>query len=347
MPATMDDVAKEAGVSKAAVSMALNNKPGISPGRKQAILQVADQLGYRLPSQRPGRRSAETKTLTVVHCVGKGPDSQAHPFGIYVEYLRGIETYVQEHNLRLTVIASYRDGEQESLGGHLLNDEKLASGGLILMGMGLQQNSPLIHRIQAEKIPAVVLSRNWPHLPISTVSQDHYQQAQIALDYLLELGHRKIAFIAREVDRRYDWFDWRLECYRATMQRFFGQVDDSLIVLGVNGAKAAKTLMRSRPDVTAVFAVNDVSAVSVMRGLQEMGLNIPENVSVIGLDDSTFNPEKYPASLTTVIYPHCKVGYLAAELLQKQMLNQDLYYANILVQSQLVERASCAKPGPP
>lgn len=343
MPATMSDVAKQVGVSKAAVSMALNDKPGVSLELKETILQAAGELGYRLPDRHGLKRTVENKTITVVHCGGAEPNAHATPFGIYVAYLQGIEAFINENNLNLIVISEYRDGAEDYLNEHLLTGEKLAAGGLILMGMGVQQDSPIVHRIIQDKVPAVVLSRSWPHLPISTVSQDHYQQARIAFEYLVSLGHKRIAFVAREDDQRYDWFSWRLNVYREAIQALNGKIDESLIVLGIDGAQAAKNLMAHHPDITAIFAINDVSAASAMCGLAEIGVRIPQDISVIGLDDSTRHPDRHATPLTTVMYPHFKVGYLAAELLLKKLRSEDFYYGNIFVKSRLIERNSCTR----
>jgi DNA-binding LacI/PurR family transcriptional regulator len=100
--------------------------------------------------------------------------------------------------------------------------------------------------------------------------------------------------------------------------------------------------MARRPDVTAIFAVHDAKAIEAMQGLRDMGLRVPEDVSVIGQDDARQSPEGYPA-LTTVRFSHMEVGYLAAELLLKQIENEEITRGNIWVRSHLVERESCCR----
>jgi len=341
MSHTIEDVARRAGVSKSTVSLVLNKKPGVSPETQRAVSQAAEQLGYRLPERRPLKRPPEPKTLTVVHCVGQEPYTE--PYGLALNFLNGIQAFVRKANVNLTLIASYRQGDTEHLGVHLLNDETTSPHGLMLMGPGVHRDSQLLLQALEKNIPLVVLSRNWSNLPISTVGQDHCQQARIALDYLTHLGHRRIAFVAGEVDKQYDWFEWQLTCYRDVMAQLNGGVDEELIALGADGASAARTLMARRPDVTAIFAIHDRRAVEAMRGLREMGLRIPQDVSVIGQDDSEQVPEGFPA-LTTVGFPHFEVGYLAAELLLKQIENDKILCSNILVRNNLIERASCDKP---
>jgi LacI family transcriptional regulator len=175
------------------------------------------------------------------------------------------------------------------------------------------------------------------------VSQNHFQQAQIALNHLVDLGHRKIAFLANEADQEYEWFDIRLECYQAKMREINGKEDEGFVVVGRDCADAARQLLAQSPEVTAIFAIYDGRAVETIKGLVEMGIKIPEDVSIIGLDNAEDVPAGYPG-LTTVGVPHVETGYLAAELLMKQIENDSLSHANLTVCSTLIERDSCSKP---
>ncbi|MBN1873638.1 MAG: LacI family DNA-binding transcriptional regulator [Anaerolineae bacterium] len=339
MAITMEDVARRAGVAKSTVSLALNNRPGVSPELKEAILKASSELGYSLPRQRAAK-SAEGCFVAILH--HEDDVGRRRPTELYLNYLSGIKTCLQEKNVNFSLFADYRES-QTNLGFYLLSTDGLAPDGLILMGTVARRNEPLVQRLLKEETPFVVLGRNWPDLPISTVSQDHHQQALLALTHLYQLGHRTIAFLAQNSDRKHDWFDWRLKCYKEFMQQHYGKVDETLITLGDNGEDAAKTLLAHRPDTTAIFAINDLRAVEAMPGVYEAGYKIPADISIIGLDNAVYPPTDYP-SLTTVGFPHFEVGYQGAELLLKQIENNKLDYVNILVRSELIERDSCAKP---
>jgi LacI family transcriptional regulator len=345
MRATMADVAQRAGTSVSTVSLVLNNKPGVSSEVRKAVLDAADELGYRLPRRRSTRETSDSKTITVVHFADPVPSYSGEVGYLFTKYLDGIRDHCQGRNVNWAFIANYAERDDRPLGYHLLADETLPRDGLILIGLSHGHDSWLLRRVLKENIPTVVLSRYWPDLPISTVSQDHYEQARIALDYLIELGHKNIAFIAGERDRHYDWFDWRLECYRQAMVELNGEVEEELIVVAADGCEAAKRLMSRRPDVTAIWAIYDDRAVEAMCGLTELGLCIPVDVSIIGLDDTCSSPEGYPG-LTTVRFPGKKLGSLAAELLLKQVEDHEFRYAHIVVGSFLIERDSCARPRP-
>ncbi len=337
MPPTMEDVAHRAGVSKATVSLVLNRKPGVSPETQQAVLQVAEELGYHLPERRAPRPQGN-RSLTILHYVED--ESRSEPYGVVLGFLRGIRTFAQEAGVHLTILAGYRKETLEHIGSQFLNDEGLPPEGLILMGPGLRRDSESVAQALKSNIPIVVLCRHWPDIPVSTVGHSHYEQTRIALDHLIHLGHRKIAFLAGEADERYDWYQQRLDCYRNVMNEINGGTDEALIVLAKDGVRAVQSLMARRPDVTAIFAVHDAKAIEAMRGLREIGLRVPEDVSVIGQDDARQPPDGYPA-LTTVCFSHVEVGYLAAELLLKQIEDKEITCGNIRVRSYLVERDSC------
>lgn len=341
MRPTMADVAEQAGVSTTTVSLVLNDRPGVSNGVRASVLQAVKELGYRLPRRRPFSTSAKTKTITIIHFAGSGIGQGAGVSGISINYVNGIQDYCQSQNVNWALIANYAEGDDQQVGYYLGESEKLVFDGLIMLET-VSSESTLLQQAIRDGIPTVVVSRHWSHLPVTLVGQDHRQQAQLALDHLIGLGHRQIAFIAQDRDRVYEWFDIRLRCYTERMTRL-GTFDQELIAIGADISETAKALVARRPDATAILAVNDSVAVVAMRGLLEAGLCIPEQLSVIGLDDSIPAPAGYPG-LTTVAFPHYRVGQLAAEMLVRQLDDNDMLYSHVFVRSSLVERASCAPP---
>lgn len=340
MSATMAEVAERAGVSKSTVSLVLNNRPSVSPELRQAVLLAATELGYRLPERRPQKRSLENRSIVIVHYEYQSQPSQSD--SIFLDYIAGIQSFLRDKNVNLTFITDYRK-ERLQLGFHLLDQGYLSPDGAIMMGWGARRDGQILHHFLHQGLPVVILSRNWPDLAISTVGQDHRHQACLALDYLVALGHRQIAFLAGKGDRRHEWFTWRLECYRETMRRLHGHVDEDLITIDKDGREAVQSLIARRPDVTALFCTQDEHAIEAISGLQALGLRVPADLSVIGLDGTAQTGQNTPAP-TTVAFPHFQVGYLAAELLLKQIEDEHLYYSNIVVRSELVERGSCAAP---
>jgi LacI family transcriptional regulator len=315
----------------------LNDKPGISLETRTAVLEAADDLGYRLPKRRPRRGSTQIRTITIVHYADNEAESLTH--GLPPQYVAGIEEYLRPHNVRWTFVNNCREGDTRDAAFRLLEGVKSSSDGFILIAVPGRDTGLLQYALR-ENVPVVLISRNWPDLPVSTVGQDHRQQAMLALDHLIELGHRKIAFLASEPSRSYSWFKVRLACYRELMLSI-GEWDEELVVSGADPRKAVKALLLHRPEVSAVFAINDGLAVQTMQGLHEMGVKIPHQVSVIGLDDSLPPVEGLPG-LTTVAFPHRKAGYLAAQLLLDHIEDGERAHTKVVLQSWLVKRASCA-----
>jgi LacI family transcriptional regulator len=341
MSPTMEDVARQAGVTKSTVSLVLSDKPGVSPETKDTVLRVVKELGYSLPKRRPLRNSIpKQKNFTVIHHAGH--ETQGEIISLFLDYLHGIQTFAQELNINITAIGGYRSGGINQLETSIFRDQNTPTDGLILMGKGIRRESQLVHWALEREIPLVVLGRNWPDLPVSTVSQNHCQQANTALDYLDRLGHRQIAYVAQERDREYEWYDIRLNCYREKMKELNQNANEDLIVLGENIVDSVKELLTRKPGVTAIFALHDERAIQSMQGAMDIGLKIPDDISVIGLDNSQEPPAGFPG-LTTVGFSHFDAGYLGAELLLKQIENENISFGNLWIRSTLIERDSCRK----
>jgi len=340
MPPTMADVAERAGVSKSTVSLVLNNKPTVSLELRKAVLEAASELGYHLPARRAARRSIETKSIVAVHYERYRSDPMTT--SILLNYVAGIQAFVRDKDVHLTFVTEERR-ELHQFGYQLLDGAHLSADGAILMGWSARRDGEILHMLIDRGLPLVVLSRDWPDLPISTVGQDHHQQADIALDYLIGLGHRQIAFLAAEADRQHEWFEWRLQSYEHKMRELRGTVDQDLVVVAKDCVEATRALAVRRKDVTAIFAITDPNAIAAIRGLRATGLDVPRDMSVVGLDGAVTGVEDCP-ELTTVAWPHFQAGYLAGELVLKQIENKHLYFSKVVVRSELVKGATCGPP---
>jgi LacI family transcriptional regulator len=337
----MDDVARRVGVAKSTVSLALNGKPGVSSELRQTILQVADELGYHLPPSRPSRGSSPHRTFAVVYHVVQA--SEAEPEGVALGYMRGIQSYARRHQISLTVLTDYPGGVVQRFSLQFLDNVDPSPEGLIVMGAGLKRSSPFIQWARERSVQVVALSRNWPDVPLSTVSQDHAEQARIAMEHLTKLGHRRIGFLARSVDQDCDWFETRLRCYREALKAVGEPFDETLVSIGVDGGQAATALLENRPDVTALFGIYDRVAVGALVAIQDLGIDIPHDLSIIGLDNAEQPPQRCPA-LTTVGFSHFGMGRSGARLLADQIEQPELSYARLILHSSLIERETCAVP---
>jgi LacI family transcriptional regulator len=332
----MQDVASRAGVSVSTVSIVLNDKPGVSQQTRVTVLRAARELDYRLPAQR-----LPASTMAVVHYASPDAPPDAEATGLPPRYLAGIQEYAGEHGISLTVLTGYREGDPLHIGREILEGDGARFDGLILI-MCPSRESRTLQRAVAEGIPTVAISRDWPNLPISTVGQDHGQQARLALEHLVALGHRRIGFLAASGDLSYDWYQVRLDAYRRTVEPL-GWWSEDLVAVGDDPGAAALALLERRPDATALFAVSDPNACSAMRALTRSGISVPDDISVTGLDDSLAAPAGCPG-LTSVAFPHQRAGYLAAKVLHEHLADDELAYSRVYLNSWLVRRGSTAEP---
>ncbi|MEM7128135.1 MAG: LacI family DNA-binding transcriptional regulator [Chloroflexota bacterium] len=347
MTVSMDDVARQAGVSKSTVSIVLNDRPGASDAMRQRVMDAANAVGYQLASQRNQSVGVNTvphaPVIALVHCVDETPDIDEGLTYLYLAYRNGIQRYTHGRDISVMLMTSYRDDNVDSFSYQLMAQDEWPFDGLILMGPGLRRQSKLIQRTIEQQIPAVILGRSWPEVPISSVSQDHNEQAVLVMDHLLALGHEKIGFVARNVDRSYNWFEWRIQAYREAMASNFRWNDDECVAIAEDVESAVNRLLQNYPDITAIFAMNDHIAYQTMRTLIKAGHAVPNDISVIGID-GVFKPQEGLPKLTTVTFPHEEVGFLAAETLVKLLENKNLRTARLTVGSHLVSGASCDVP---
>jgi DNA-binding LacI/PurR family transcriptional regulator len=279
--------------------------------------------------------------LAIIHYAGKAERTSDRLTGLVAAYVAGIQDLCRSRNANWALVSHYRPGDDGNIGFQLLDRARLAYDGLILITPPGRDNA-LIERAQEEDVPVMVISRHWPDLPISSVGQDHPQQARVAMDHLVALGHRRIAFAGPASEAGYEWFSTRLDYYREQVSAL-GTASPELVVIADDIAAEMQALLARRPDLTAVFGVHDGSAVDAMRGLLGAGLRVPDDVSVVGVGDSGPAPAGFPP-LTTVGYPARKVGRLAARVLLDQINDRELAYSRVFVDSWLVQRASSAPP---
>jgi len=333
----MEDVARRAGVSKSTVSMALRDKPSVSDALKARIVRAAAELGYE-----PGGRGREAEhaplAFTLIYHTTQPLDE---PEGVTLGYVNGVRAFARERGIHLTILTDDARQDRPSISLPILAED-VQTDGLIIIGTQVNRKSPFIPWAVERGIPIVALSRRWPGGPVSTVSQDHEEQARIAMEHLIALGHRHIGFVARTANMDFEWFAARVSCHHRALDQAGLPYDEGLVAVDEDGRVAAKALLSRHPEVTAIMAIYDRVAIDVMRGLRELGLRIPEDISVVGLDNANPSPEGYPA-LTTVGFSHDHLGYLGAELLWRKLQDPEIGHAHIILHSHLVERSSCAR----
>ncbi|SNY72552.1 LacI family DNA-binding transcriptional regulator [Paractinoplanes atraurantiacus] len=280
---TLADVAAEAGVSVALVSIVMRDAPGASAATRERVLEVARRLDYQPDNRARLLRSGQSRLLGVVFGV-------AHPF--HDDLLTGLYDAAERvgYELTLSAITPRRD-ERAAIAG-LLQDRCAA---LVLLG-------PLIPSAElatlAGRLPVVAMMRSVRQRQVDVVRTDDARGLHLAVDHLVALGHSRIAHV--DGGKHQPSSADRQKGYRDAMRRH--GLEAYIRVVGggpgeEDGAKAARELLTEPP--TAVTVFNDLSAAGLLDVLRREGMAVPGDISVVGYDDSSFSSMAH-IDLTTV-----------------------------------------------
>jgi len=325
----LDDIARQAGVSKATVSRVLNERSGVSPQLRKAVLTALDVLGYERPSRlRP--RSAGLIGLLL-------PELESP---IYPVFAQVIESNLSRQGYTPVLCSQTPEGaRQDEYVGMLL--DRGVSG--IIFVAGLHSDTSLDHTryrdLAITRLPMVFVNGFVPNLEVPSISSDDRAAGELAVAHLAELGHRRIGLLSPS--HRHIRAQRQLAGFRAAVEARFGGFDPELIDLafpGVEGGYAGASRLLQR-DVTALVCGSDMMALGAIRALRQHHKRVPEDVSVVGYDDSIVMGYTDPP-LTTVRQPILSMGVAAARTLIDQIRGTEVRMTESLFFPELVVRAS-------
>lgn len=329
-PPTIIDVARESGVSYSTVSRVLNGYEFVKPATRSRVLQAAEKLGY-VPN--PQARSLAGGRSNLIGVLVPGIDN-----GYISELVRGIDEELAKSDYNLIVYTTRRQTGRESVyAATIMNGA--ADGLLLVVPMVSASYLPLLREHQ---FPLVMIDQSDMTGKSSFVDATNWQGAYDATQYLIRLGHQRIGFIAG-LSGTTSAAD-RLEGYLTALSDHGIQNDSSLIEPGNyierGGYEAALKLLDVPNRPTAIFAANDLSAFGVMEAVQQRGLRIPEDISLVGFDNLPQASLVYP-KLTTIHQPLEQMGQVAVKMLLEQIQNPDLPPRHVTLATQLIVRDSC------
>jgi len=326
---TIQDVAKTAGVSVSTVSRVLNGKVDVAGETQERILSVIDDLGYTTNLAARSMRSLKKNLVGLIM-----PDIE-YPFAI--EVMKGVNRAIAESEFDLLV---YTTGDVRK-SGRASHEQKYVS----LLTNSISDGVILVAPVAGEfNIDAPIVSidplASNPNYP--AVHATNYHGALAAMEYLLGLGHKRIGYISGRAEL--ESASRRLKGYTEALEEVGIPVDDELIASGdyttETGMTGARQLLGLANPPSAIFASNDQMAMGVYQVAEEMGLRIPEDLSVVGFDNIT--ESKY-MGLTTVDQFISEMGYVATQMLIKIINGIPLEDQTYRMQTQLVVRSSCRK----
>lgn len=335
MRVTIRDVAKRAGCSISTVSLVLNNKTEkFTAETRERIFKAAAELGYR-PNQL-AVSLVKQRSLTLGLVV---PDIGNQFFS---KLAKEIEAICQEHGFDIILCNTNNDPHIESARIALLLD-KSVDGLLLCMASGASfaDEAEQIKQISKRHIPYCIIDRHYEGVGTYVVAVDHHLGAKLATQALVNAGHRRIACVTGPA--HLEDSQARLNGYKDVLAEAGIPYDEALIFQGdyswQKGCAAAKPLLDAQ--ATAIFAFNDLSAIGLISGLRALGRKIPQDISVVGYDDSDY-AQIYDIPLTTIHQPIDLLGQEAFKLVLEQIEDRAKPQAQILIPPYLSERASVA-----
>lgn len=335
-PPTIGDVARLAGVSKGAVSLALNDKPGVSEETRRRIKEVAEQLNWR-PSIH-ARAMLRSRAFAVGLVLARDTRQLAvDPF--FAGFLGGVESVLDGSGSVLVLQVVGEDPEKEAESYRRLVRERRIDGAFLLDIRDDDQRPELLPRLGLPAVAVGPAGTDCGPVPVAGIRDGDGIVA--AVEHLAGLGHRKIAFV--EGAPAYRHSTSRLDAWRQAMRAHGLPADlhDAGHFTGEGGAAATRRLLRENP--TAIIYASDLMAIAGMSVAREAGLEIPRDLSVTGFDDNPEAAHLHPP-LTTVRQDPVAVGAVAAELLLALIDGRQ-----VTPESQaprLIVRASTAPPSP-
>ncbi len=326
---TAQDVAREAGVSLATVSLVLNDKPGVGDGTRHRVLAAAERLGYR-----PRARSQPLVIGVLIERLSVA--AYADPaIGLMVHGIESEASALGYHML----LASLGPSTLELPA--MLTDRQV--GGLIVLGGG-DISDDYIRTLATATVPIVLVDNFVDGLAVPCVLGDNEAGAYVATRHLVELGHRRIAIL--EGPRKYKTLTERRQGYVRALEETGLSPDPALMIAPLHssprkGYREMQTLL-ALPKAqwpTAVFAISDKTALGALEALKDVGLRVPDDMVLVGFDDIEESAHVVPP-LTTVHLPMRTIGQEAVRRLIVWMNGTDMVPSKTVLYTKLVVRQS-------
>ncbi|MEC4588505.1 catabolite control protein A, partial [Bacillus safensis] len=327
---TIYDVAREANVSMATVSRVVNGNPNVKPTTRKKVLEAIDRLGYRPNAVARGLASKKTTTVGVII-----PDISSI---FYSELARGIEDIATMYKYNIILSNSDQNTDKEL---HLLNTMLGKQvDGIVFMGGNITDVH--VEEFKRSPVPIVLAASVEEQAQTPSVNINYEQAIYDSVQLLVEKGHKRIAFVSGPMSEPINSVR-KLAGYKRALEEAGIAFDDTLVAEGDysydSGIEALAHLLEQSDKPTAVIAATDEMALGVIHGAQDRGVSIPEDLEVIGFDNTRLSLMVRP-QLTTVVQPTYDIGAVAMRLLTKLMNKEQVDDQIVELPHRIEERQS-------
>ncbi|MEV0319007.1 LacI family DNA-binding transcriptional regulator [Streptomyces sp. NPDC050658] len=336
---TLEEVAARAGVGRGTVSRVINGSPRVSEQTRAAVEEAVAELGY-VPNT-AARALAANRTDSIAVVVPE-PESRFFAEPYFSDIIHGVGAALADTEMQLLLTFASGDRERRRLAQYLAAHRV---DGVLLVSV--HADDPLPDLLEQLEIPAVISGRRSADETLASVDSDNFAGAREAVNHLLSRGRRTIATITGRLDVY--GAQRRLDGYRDALTEAGHPPDEDLIAPAdfteEGGRRAMTELLDRRPDLDAVFAGSDVMAAGARQILRTAGRRIPQDVSLVGFDDSAIARHMDPP-LTSVRQPISEMGRTMTDVLlaeisdRRPAASRRLDRPQIILPTELVPRAS-------
>ncbi|MCD9904067.1 LacI family transcriptional regulator [Streptomyces sp. MT29] len=309
---TLEEVAARAGVGRGTASRVINGSPRVSEATREAVEAAVAELGY-VPN-RAARALAGNRTDAIALVVPE-PETRFFAEPYFSAIVRGVGAALADTDMQLLLTLAGNDRERRRLAQYLTAHRV---DGVLLVAV--HADDPLPELLEQLGMPCVISGARHANEPLASVDSDNFDGARAAVEHLITRGRRSVATITARLEVY--GAQRRLDGYRAALAAAGLPPDERLIAPAdfteEGGARAMRELLARRPHLDAVFAASDVMAAGARQVLREADRRIPEDVALIGFDDSVVARHMHPA-LTSVRQPIEEMGRRMAQLLLEEI----------------------------
>lgn len=342
MAVTIKDVAKVANVAPSTVSRVISDSPRISQKTKGKVREVMEKLGYHPDFNARNLANKSTRTIGIVMPSSANKAFQ-NPF--FPEVIRGISRKAHQEGFGLYLSTGQTEDEIFEEIVHMVQGRRV--DGIILLYSRI--NDRIMPYLQQQNFPFVLIGRPYGDFDkdINYVNNDNFKAAKTVTEYLILLGHQHIAFIGGELDFVVT-IDHK-KGYEQALQNADIPLEDGYVVfhqeLQEGGQDAVIELMSLQVPPTALVVSDDIMTFGVMRMLSEMGIRVPEDISIISFNNVLISELSSPP-MSTVDINIFGLGHEATNLLIEKIQQPTMEPRNILIPHKLIKRQTCNKAFP-
>ncbi|WP_226086249.1 LacI family DNA-binding transcriptional regulator [Mesobacillus sp. S13] len=337
MAVTIKDVAKAAGVSPSTVSRVIADHPHINEVTKKRVRKVMEKLGYHPNFQ---ARSLVVRSTETIGIVMPNSATQALQNPFFPEVIRGISMKAHEHQFGVYLTTGITDEEIFQQVVSMVQGGRV--DGIILLYS--KTDDKIMNYLLERKFPFTVIGRPSKNAErITFVDNDNIYITKQVTDYLIKLGHQRIAFIGVNLEHVFT-ID-RLEGYKQALHEANIQYDEKYVIheqcLKSGGKQGILKFLSSHEPPTALVVADDFTAIELMSYSEELNIKVPEEISIVSFNDVPLTEHMKP-QLTSVNIDIFQLGFEAANCLIEIIKNPDALPKRVTIPARMIERKSCS-----